>query len=798
MSRIHTLFIAMCLALASSTAMAEAITEGQARNIAQRFLTAHRMTSSGLKLEQKRHSLNASTPSDHAAYYVFNNGSGQSGYVIVAGDDRAPAVLGYSDRGHFDTQDIPEALQSLLDGYAAQIEALEQGAKAAPQLTTAGAIAPLVTATWSQNNPFNTLLPFVPSGKHAAVGCVATALAQVMYYWQWPARPTRPIAAYTSQYTSSGQTLSYFMPELPVIDFNWPVMQDSYLYSDSTNVAGIAAATLSLYCAQAMEMTFKPSSSGATTSAIPCQAATYFDYDARAHMESRGNYTTQGWADLLYNELAAGRPVIYSGSKKSGGHAFICDGYDGNGMFHFNWGWNGKSNGYFLLNVLNPDLQGTGSASGTYGYILTQGAIIGFQPDKGGDHVFELTIRDHVLKSYVGTRSYSSGSFKANVSGIFYNYTSDTLNVQLGWGLFDGQEVVDVLYSRHSSALKPGYRITYDDQQLLFGSGMTTGTYRIMPMYCEYGTSNWRPCAGSDRSFIEVTINGNSCTVTGHGSSAAPDYTINGTTVSGTLHNGRPADINLSMTNNGESRNDVLYMFANGTLASAAYLNLEQGQTGEIPFVFMPSAAGNYTLTWSWKDDGSDPIHSYNLTITPMPAADLSATIKVLNVTDNENHIITGTAFSLELTITNNGSTTYDEDISAKLYKNIYDNTGSAVQGKNQRITLEPGETKTIRFDMDNVIDNWKYFVNTLYYSEDTQKSLIKSATYTMALVEPVLIVTGDVNGDGNVNISDVTALINLLLTKQGQSNPAADVNGNGEVNINDVTALINLLLTKH
>ena len=782
----------LCLAV-MTTAWAESINENQARAIASQFMAGRSLPSTGLKMARKAPRMTAPTASSTASYYVFN--APTRGYVIVAGDDRAPAVLGYSDQGTFDSQDVPEALQDLLESYAAQIEALDQGATAAPRLITGSAIAPLVTATWSQNNPFNILLPYLPDGSHAHVGCVATAMAQVMYYWQWPARPTRPIPAYTSTYTSANQTLSFDMPELPVTDFNWPAMQDTYLTSDTASTAALAAATLSLYCAQSLEMNFKPSSSGAVSSHIPCRAATYFDYDPSAHMVSRSNYTAQGWAELLYTELAAGRPVIYSGRKASGGHSFICDGYDGNGLYHFNWGWNSSSNGYFLLNVLNPDQQGTGSASGTYGYILGQGAIVGFQPNKGGSHIFELTATDVTLNSYTGTRSYTNDPFMAVVSGNLHNYTSDTLDVRFGWGLFKDGEMVKRLASSYNHTLRPGVHQVYNNKELEFGENMTSGTYRIMPMFAEYGTDNWRPCAGADRNYIEVTITGNQCSFTGQGSLSTRNYTVNDITVSGTLHNGRTADISLTMTNNGTSRNDELYMFANGTLVSAGYLNLERGETADVPFKFMPTTAGNYTLTWSWNDNGSNPIYSHQLTITAMPAANLSASVQVLNVTDNEHMIVTGKAFSIELTVTNNGSSTYDEDISAKLYKNIYDNTGSGIQGLNQRVTLEPGETKTLRFDLDNVINGWRYFANTLYYSEGKAVSLARTSIYTIALPEPQEQHLGDMNGDGQVNVTDVILLINHLMDS---NNPIleynADMNQDGNINVTDAIQLITQL----
>ena len=541
MRRFSILTLLTCW-LAVATALAGPITESQARTIASDFMGSQLKTTPSLKMARKAPQLGAS---DKAAYYVFN--ATQGGYVIVAGDDRAPAVLGYSDNGTFDSNDVPEALQYLLEGYAAQIEALDLGLKAAPLMSGRGTIRPLVPAVWSQNNPYNILLPYV-NGSHAVAGCVATAMAQVMHYWKWPARPSQAIPAYTSS------DLQIYMPELPVIDFNWNAMQNTYQTNDTSSTAALAAARLTLYCAQSMEMNFKANSSGATTTRMPLAMSNYFGYKASAHTICRDNFTSQGWADALYTEIAAGRPVVYSGSKKSGGHAFICDGYDGNGRFHINWGWNGQSNGYFLLNVLNPDQQGTGSASGTYGYIYDQAAVIGIEPGTGNPEGVVLTASEVTLDNYVSTRSGTNYDFSITVSGEFHNYTSQTFAVNFGWGLYQGTNLVKVLSNSYNSALKPGSYLTHASRVMGFGAGITSGTYRIVPIYSEYSANNWHPCIGADMNYIEVTINGNTCTFKGYGTAATPDYTVNDISFYGTKNHGRPVDINVNLTNNGDSR----------------------------------------------------------------------------------------------------------------------------------------------------------------------------------------------------------------------------------------------------
>lgn len=780
------LFIVMCLALAG-TALAGSITESQARKIAAEFMNSHQMPAYTLQTAKKAPSMSAG--SDKAAYYVFN---ASRGYVIVAGDDRAPAVLGYSDKGTFDAQDVPEAMQQLLDSYTAQIEALEWGAKAAPTLKSGAAIAPLVPCTWSQNNPFNILFPYVSAGKHAAVGCVATAMAQVMYYWKWPAHPSKLIPGYTSS------SLKIEMPALPPVDFNWDAMQNTYQTTDTSSVEALAASQLSLYCAQAVQMDFKASSSGATTTQIPMYLAEYFDYKGSAHALSRINYTSQEWADTIYRELSEGRPVIFSGSKNPGGHAFICDGYDGNGMFHFNWGWNGDSNGFFLLNILNPEIQGTGSANGEYGYIYSQAILVGVEPGEAYN-IFAMTITSVSLDSYVNTRESSEDDFQAIVTGLFHNYMSEVTAVRFGWGLYDEDgNLVKRLQGSYSTASTPGKYFT-SNKTLNFGAGITSGTYRIVPICSEYEPTNWRPCNGADKNYIEVTINGNSCTFKGYGSASTPQYIVNSITTQGNLHNGHPVDLNVNLTNEGEWSMRILQMFVDGTFASGGTVCLDNGETADIPFSYTPSEPGTYNLTFSFNSDGSDPIGSYTLVIEEMPEASLTASIQILNITDATNKIVTSDKFSASYTIVNTGSTPYDEDLLLRLYKNTHDNYGNLVQAQSHHVNLAPGDTIVLQADFDNVVDGWRYFASVYCYSAGSVVKIKSSSFYTIVFPEAPQVMKGDVNNDGTVNITDVTTLTNYLMgnTSIPIDDVNADMSEDGTLNITDLTMLINMIMAQ-
>ena len=772
---------------ATSAALAAPITESQALNIASQFMSKK---SPSLKLAQ-RPSVRVMTPTTgQAAYYVFNAAQNSPGYVIVAGDDRVPAVLGYSETGRFDTQAIPEAMQELLDSYEAQIDALDQGAHAAAHLSGHSAIAPLVKAQWSQNAPYNILLPYI-NGKHTVVGCVATAMAQVMYYWKWPAKPTMVIPAYTTE------TMSIDMPALPIVNFDWNNMRDTYLTDDTTSVQARAAARLSQYCAQSVNMDFTGSTSSASTTIMAVAMSTYFGYSPDARCTYRMRYTTEEWEQLLYNELAAERPVLYRGGKATSGHAFVCDGYDGNGMFHINWGWNGSSNGYFLLNILNPDAQGSGSASGSYGYIYTQAMVINLKPGNEANNKLEVADKYINVEDYSSTRSNTSSNFSVTQTTHFLNESNGPITFDYAWGLYNqNNELLSVMNKDQKKDL-PSWYYTYLTRTLNFGKGITSGTYRIIPIYSEPNAYKWKPCIGSNINYIEVVINENRCSVTCHGSSQSSAYEVNDVAISGHYHPGRPLNISLNVTNVGNTRNDLIYMFANNKFFSTGYVDLAKGESGDVEFMYSSETTGSVVLKYCLDEDGNNPIFTHTVTFVGMPAASLSGNAVALNVSDSYNRIISNDKFSIELTVTNNGSQTYDEDITFRLYKQVYGNYGTLVQTITRPLTLSRRQSTTMQIDFDNVMDGWKYFIKSYYYSSGQEKSLAGTSTYTISFPDEPPYPHGDVNRDGEVNIADVNIVIGIILGKSYDSVTIerADVDHNSEINIADVNALIRIIL---
>ena len=401
-------FVAALAFLCSTCALADNISGDQALQLARQFVT-HRAPASG-----QRHApaaMQQVTPAGQVSgLYVFNVGS-DGGFVIVSNDDRTTPVLGFSDSGHLDTQNIPSNMRAWLQGYADEIAWLQKQevqltpsvrkapkAKRAPQLIDNHvAVAPMLKTTWSQNRPYNDQAPYykqeaadgpvtyskdyVDGYQHCVTGCVATAMAQVMKYHQWPTGQTTNIPAYT--WPSAGIGLDGLSP----VTFSWSNMLNSYAGSYTT-AQSEAVSTLMKYCGWSVGMDYGPSS-GSNTDAVATALVQYFGYNrSTTQTVARTFYTYADWMALIYHEVYNGRPVVYGGQSSGGGHEFVCDGYEyenATDFFHINWGWGGLSDDYFVLSVLKPNLEGIGGSSTNDGYRSGQDAVIGIQkPNESG------------------------------------------------------------------------------------------------------------------------------------------------------------------------------------------------------------------------------------------------------------------------------------------------------------------------------------------------------------------------------------------------------------------------------
>ena len=334
-------------------------------------------------------------------YYAFNLAGG--GFIIIAGEDRATQVLGYSDKGQLDFNHLPYGLQGLLNGFKKEIEFLQtyngDDLVPAPQSFNASSnVEPLIQTTWGQELPYYLMCPTY-RGEYSAVGCVATAMAQVMKYWQYP----EGSGSIDSYYCSS---IRQTVQALPATTFDYSLMINSYCHWDwntsqliqdtYSDAQAQEVAKLSRYCGQAVEMDYSPEGSGAYTQ-DQRDAMVSFGYRSSAqYLQKDGwwvsNYTTEQWEAMLKNELDAGRPILYAANDVSGGggHAFICDGYRTDGTFHFNMGWYGTCDGWYVSTALNMTHRDGDYLRFNSGHEM----VIGIQPPEGWQPPVSIQLGD--------------------------------------------------------------------------------------------------------------------------------------------------------------------------------------------------------------------------------------------------------------------------------------------------------------------------------------------------------------------------------------------------------------------
>ncbi len=326
--------------------------------------------------------------------YIFNVNQ-NDGFVIVSADNAVTPILGYTLKGTYTDQHRPIAFIKLLEKYKKEItfiisnnlEAdeviktkwrnLDSGKPLDPSKDTKS-VNPLCATTWNQNPYENQMCPADPNGSngHAVTGCPATAMAQIMKYWNYPTTGT-------SFHSYSSQNYGTLSADFGSTTYDWGSMPNNLTGPNN------AVALLMFHCGVSVEMNYGPDESasyviisGAPTPAQSSEYAykTYFGYNSSTIQGlKRDSYSDADWKQFLKTDLDANRPIQYAGFGTNGGHTFVCDGYDNNDFFHMNWGWGGNSDGFFDIDALNPGSLGTGGGAG--GFNSGQQAVIGIQPN---------------------------------------------------------------------------------------------------------------------------------------------------------------------------------------------------------------------------------------------------------------------------------------------------------------------------------------------------------------------------------------------------------------------------------
>lgn len=343
---------------------AKPVDEATARTVASRFFamkckhTSESLTPTIAYMAPSLRGENGSSPS----FYVFNFDA--EGFVIVAGDDRVQPILAFSDEGAFVAENMPAHIRFFLDGYTEEIQymvdnqqygdesvlqqwdTLKSGTVSAPKDGDV-VVAPLLgNNKWDQTKYYNDLCPADASGNaayggHAAAGCGAVVMGQVMRYWRYPSTGTG-----SHSYSCNYGTLS---ANFGATTYHYENMPDRLTTSYHPDSCVEAVATLLYHCGVAVNMNYGPAASVANSNRIVSALSTYFSYPTTIHYIERGSLSSAVWLSYLKGELDEGAPFMYGGSGNYGGHVWTCDGYRDDDYFHFNWGWSGQQNGYYAL-----------------------------------------------------------------------------------------------------------------------------------------------------------------------------------------------------------------------------------------------------------------------------------------------------------------------------------------------------------------------------------------------------------------------------------------------------------------
>lgn len=449
------------------------------------------------------------------SYYVFPNANSK-GFTIVSGDDRLPEIVGYSSQGSYDGNNLPEGFISFMKAYQnlynkvnlgdaetlknlAEIKAWRNKKNASAASTSA--VAPLLgNIEWDQTSPYNNMCPRYDSVHVAATGCVATAMAQVMAYYKYPKQLKADIPGYVNRWNGIPMEIPTITREEGVYD--WDNMLPKYnKEANATQQQKDAVAKLMYHCGAAVQMNYGPESAASVSAS---KLAKYFGYDADLMMDlNRSTFSLDKWMQIIDTELAAGRPVLYSGQASDGGHQFICDGKDGEGLYHINWGWSGSQNGYFDLSLLNPEKGGTGSGNSTEGYNRLCSMTIGIAPDNGVVDAPLATVPDIKAMNYgfleTTTKDHRMNPDEAFDFWLDYGLGNQTYQAFSGYAALgilqkDGSYRIVSQKARINVDPIPGEgMISVVDVNFRVNEAFEVGTVTLCPLYSKDG-ENWTLC----------------------------------------------------------------------------------------------------------------------------------------------------------------------------------------------------------------------------------------------------------------------------------------------------------------
>ena len=516
--------LALALIMPVVAALASPVDKEAAKATATAFLQQKVASASGRHNAPKQLNL-VSAQEENAPYYVFNNTNGQ-GFAIVSGEDTAnQPILGYSTEGSLTEENMPDALRAILSDYAKVVEFAQQNGlsmKRAPRKANRADVTPFIEYEWNQSAPYNNQAPISSGTTHSSLGCMPVTVSMIVAHFRYP--ETLP-AAYNGNYTNPATKYSY----------------ENFKKSYSKYATSLDSVDVFMYHIANLLSTNYSSSSAQESALLPAFKNT-LGYNPYMRTLRRDAYSAEDWDELIYNELAAGRPVNFVGSHQDlGGHSYITDGYRASdGFYHMIWGWGSTCVGYFDINILNPFIEyisqwgGMGYDCPPAGFTQDLKAVVGIQPTATEPVASVLTVDNY---SKEGTSKYRA---------MFFNYNSGSYTGKISWAILGEDDSFTLLENIQPTTVTNVTSYTYstiDVSQLNFSEG----DYKIVPVCKTNDETEWNLCQGYKQKYVEVKVADGETTAVAH---PVVDLNVDGLVYQRVT--GEYIEMVLDITNNGD------------------------------------------------------------------------------------------------------------------------------------------------------------------------------------------------------------------------------------------------------
>ncbi|MDO5447575.1 MAG: C10 family peptidase [Prevotellaceae bacterium] len=824
-----TLLLAVAISLPAQTLMPE-----KAKQNALEYLNSNSVNAGSLhkkaaaspeKLELAYTSYHSNLPT----YYVFNSKDG--GFVIASANEVAEPILVYAPEGTFDYSSLPANFKWWLSQYDEQISYFSlhpSAVRHSPKTAESKKDVPYLCQTgWDQDSPYNLLCPKV-STRNCITGCVATAMSQVMKVYEWPVTGTGSHSYYDSYGCKKDVSTNFYEHS-----YDWANMQNTY-NNRSTDDQKQAVAQLMFDAGVSVEMQYGTDGSAAYTEAVPYAFANFFGYDPAVSHAYRSYYEDDEWAEMIYAELAAGHPVMYGGCTPSGeeGHSFICDGYKASdNTYHFNWGWGLSLNCYCKLSAVK---------GGGYTWSTYQDIVYGIQkPVEGSVAQPNLILYDECSLYYTTTKNDSLTNYNINFgkytegsrqySGFIWNdawgafdvmFTMKYTNTATGEVFYAAQDSDQYRTKVHFSSVYPvetygGFTSLKINNvrmpHLRGGSYRVSLAYRLWEERDIDNDSLWRDVRAytSCKNYVDLEVE---CTldtpkvlkpteVTDSSFTAnwtpveeAEGYTLE-LTVIDTLNTVFDAVIHEDFSKfdaTSDGTKDIgetldRYMNTPGWTGSKVYNSMHQiklgsstaGSTLRSPLIANPR--GKLTLSFTEMYFGSDP------TVVTVSVVDLDGN----TIGEAQKITVNGESHELEFAdINSNCYVMFTAPAKRRYYISAIDIQCAGV--RSEKLTIDSLQTTSYTFVGLNPKNLYEYRVQA--YSIDGTSKWSETMPVTLGN-----LLLGDANGDGEVNVADITTIASFILggTPDAWNAVNADADQDGSITVADITTTANIILTK-